>query len=51
MREFLKDIKIVGATLASREGQLIRYCLDNLIEYCKSIENRQNMQMNLKKGH
>ena len=37
MREFLKDIKIVGATLASREGQLIRYCLDDLIEYCDKI--------------
>lgn len=37
MREFLKDIKIVGATLASREGQLIKYCLDDLIKYCDKI--------------
>ena len=37
MRKFLKDVKIVGATLASREGQLIRYCLDDLVQYCDKI--------------
>lgn len=37
MREFLKDVKIVGATLASKEGQLIRHCLDDLVQYCDKI--------------
>lgn len=37
MRKFLKDIRVVGATLSSKEGQLIKYCLDDLIQYCDKI--------------
>lgn len=37
MRDFLTDISIVGAAMAFREGELIRYCLDNLLKYCDKI--------------
>jgi len=37
MREFLKDIRIVGATLAFREGEFIRYCLDDMFTNCDHV--------------
>jgi len=37
MRDFLKDLYIVGATLAFREGKLIKYCLRDLKKYCDYI--------------
>ena len=37
MRDCLKDLNIVGATLAFREGELIRHCLDDLTDFCDSV--------------
>ena len=37
MKNFLKDIRIVGATMAFREGELLRYCLDDLLKYCDDV--------------
>lgn len=37
MRNFLTDIHIAGVTMAFREGNLIRYCLDDLIKYCDRV--------------
>jgi len=35
---FLKEsLHIVGATLAFREGDLIRYCLDDLLKHCNEV--------------
>ena len=37
MRNFLTDIRIVGATMAFREGELIRHCLDQLLSICDEV--------------
>ena len=37
MRDFLTDIRIVGVTMAFREGELIKYCLDDLLKYCDEV--------------
>jgi hypothetical protein len=37
MRSFLKDINIVGCTMAHREGDLLRFCIDDLLKYCNSV--------------
>ena len=37
MRNFLKDIHIVGVTMGCREGNVIRYCLDDLVKYCDEV--------------
>lgn len=37
MREFLKNIHVVGATMAFREGDLVRYCIDDLLRHCDRV--------------
>lgn len=37
MRNFLNDIKIYGAVMCSRSGNLTIYCLKNLLKYCDHI--------------
>jgi len=36
-RNYLKKLNIVGVTLAFREGELIRHCLDFLVENCDKV--------------
>lgn len=36
-RNFLTDLNIVGATLAFREGNLIKYCLNDLTKICNYV--------------